>query len=105
MAKRKIATGRKRGHILRMAEDVKTWREVSRALGSIRTEMRIYVGVATAAFVFGAGVLGTGFWKLSDRLDGVSSQISEISRILGRIEGRIEAAEKRGQGTPPARQF
>ena len=54
MAKRKIATGRKRGHILRMAEDVKTWREVSRALGSIRTEMRIYVGVATAAFVFGA---------------------------------------------------
>lgn len=100
MAKRQIATARKRGHIRRMAEDVKTLREAGQAIDGLRREFgyfKWYLGGLAAVFAAGFALLYSAHGE-------TSKQLSDISRVLGRIEGRLEAAEKRAGNAAPRTQ-
>lgn len=95
MAKRKIATQAKRGHIRRMADDVKTLREAGQAIAGLRREFGYFKWYLAGI----AAVMAAGFYLLHAGQGETTKQLSEISRTLGRIEGRLEAVEKRAART------
>lgn len=96
MAKPKIASRKGRGHIRRMTDDIKTLREAGQAITGLRREFG-YFKWYLAGIV---AVMAAGFYLLHSQAGDVSKQLAEISKTLSRMEGKMEATEKRSSVTP-----
>lgn len=70
-----------------MAEEIKSVRDAANAIASIRSEMRIYAGVAGFVAVIGLGFMGWGFNKGFDKID-------RLEELTVRLDTRLEAIEK-----------
>ncbi len=71
-----------------MADDIRTVRDAANAIRSVRTEMRIYAGVAAFVAMIALGFMGWGFNKGFDKID-------RLEELTVRLDTRLEGIEKK----------